>query len=114
MMTLIPPASGQSTEGSSSQSERCSGDPYREICDELYTLLSRKRGYYGCGKDPLENALAVEDLGVKAETYQEARIAEKTRRLRGGISAIDRERTHFDIMGHAALVVAIQRRKRLT
>ena len=37
------------------------GDPYFWLCIELYELLTRKRGYYGCKESPLENALGVAD-----------------------------------------------------
>ena len=33
--------SGQSTGGSSRPAESTNGDPYREICEELYALLTR-------------------------------------------------------------------------
>lgn len=87
------------------------GDPYREICDELYRLLTRKRGYYGCREDPLENALGVEEDGIPAWKYQVARVGEKTRRLRGHLSAIDRQKTLMDIAGHAVVAIACERRR---
>lgn len=86
-------------------------DPYRAICDELYRLLTRKRGYYGCRQDPLENALGVEQDGIEAWLYQVARVGEKTRRLRGPLSAIDRQKTLMDIAGHAVVAIACERRK---
>lgn len=109
--TLTMGRSGRSTDGSSWPAESTPGDPYREICDELYRLLTRKRGYYGCREDPLENALGVEEDGIDAWKYQAARVAEKTRRLRGPLSAIDREKTLMDIAGHAVVAIACERRK---
>lgn len=86
-------------------------DPYRAICDELYALLNRKRGYYGCLHDPLENALSVEDDGIPAWQYQAARIGEKTRRLRGPLQTLKRVETLLDIAGHAVVAIACERRK---
>lgn len=106
-----PLRSGPSTEGSSLQAESDSGDPYRDICVRLHELLTRKRGYYGCVSDPLENALGVEQDGVDAVTYQVARIGEKIRRLRGPLEAISREKTLLDIAGHAVVAVACLARK---
>lgn len=91
------------------ESER--GDPYRAICDELYRLLIRKRTYYGCGEDPLENALGVEQDGIPAWRYQAARIGEKTRRLRGPLETITRQKTLMDIAGHAVVAIACERRQ---
>ena len=110
MKTPTPPASGLSTEGSSWPAGSTSGDPYREICDELYRLLTRKRSYYGCGEDPLENALGVADDGVDPVTYQVARIGEKTRRMRGSLETISRQKTLLDIAGHAVVAIACERR----
>jgi hypothetical protein len=87
------------------------GDPYRAICDELYALLTRKRGYYGCGEDPLENALGVEQDGIEAWRYQAARVGEKTRRLRGPLGTISIQKTLMDIAGHAVVGIACERRK---
>jgi hypothetical protein len=87
------------------------GDPYRAICDELYALLTRKRGYYGCKEDPLENALGVEEDGIPAWLYQTARIGEKTRRLRGPLETLKRVETLLDIAGHAVVAIACERRK---
>lgn len=109
--THITGPSGRSTAGLSWPQESSPGDPYREICDELYRLLTRKRGYYGCREDPLENALGVEEDGLEAWKYQVARVGEKTRRLRGPLSAIDREKTLMDIAGHAVVAIACERRK---
>lgn len=91
--------------------ETTPGDPYRGLADELYALLSRKRGYYGCQEDPLENAMGVEDHGVDAWLYQVIRIGEKIRRLRGPLRAIDRQKTLLDIAGHALVAIACDRRK---
>jgi hypothetical protein len=109
--THIMPASGPSTDGSSGPAGSEAGDPYRAICEELYALLSRKRGYYGCGNDPLENALSVEDDGIPAWQYQAARIGEKTRRLRGPLETLKRVETLLDIAGHAVVAIACERRK---
>lgn len=109
--TPITECSGPSTAGSSSSPESISGDPYRELCDELYALLSRKRGYYGCKEDPLENAMGVESDGIPAWQYQAARIGEKTRRLRGPLETFNRQKTLMDIAGHAIVAIACERRK---
>lgn len=103
--------SGQSTDESSVLPGSINGDPYREICDELYRLLTRKRGYYGCKEDPLENALGVEEDGIPAWQYQAARIGEKTRRLRGPLETITRQKTLLDIAGHAVVAIACERRQ---
>jgi hypothetical protein len=103
--------SGPSTAELSAPPGSISGDPYREICDELYRLLTRKRGYYGCKADPLENALGVEQDGIPAWQYQAARIGEKTRRLRGPLETITRQKTLMDIAGHAVVAIACERRK---
>lgn len=103
--------SGQSTDESSVLPGSINGDPYREICDELYRLLARKRGYYGCKEDPLENALGVEEDGIPAWQYQAARIGEKTRRLRGPLETITRQKTLLDIAGHAVVAIACERRQ---
>lgn len=99
-----------STAESSWPQENTSGDPYREICDELYRLLTRKRDYYGCGEDPLENALGVVDDGIDPVTYQLARVGEKTRRMRGPLETITRQKTLMDIAGHAVVAIACERR----
>jgi hypothetical protein len=104
------PASGQSTVGSSWPAENTHGDPYRDICDELYLLLTRKKNYYGCKEDPLENALGVAADGVEPVTYQVARIGEKTRRMRGPLETITRQKTLMDIAGHAVVAIACERR----
>lgn len=110
MKTPTPPASGLSTAESSWPQENTSGDPYREICDELYRLLTRKRDYYGCGEDPLENALGVVEDGIDPVTYQLARVGEKTRRMRGPLETITRQKTLMDIAGHAVVAIACERR----
>lgn len=109
--TLTPPASGPNTAGLSAPAGSEAGDPYRAICDELYALLTRKRGYYGCGNDPLENALGVEDDGIPAWQYQAARIGEKCRRLRAPLETLKRVETLLDIAGHAVVAIACERRK---
>jgi hypothetical protein len=109
--TRIPLVSGPSTAGSSAPAETSTGDPYRDLCDELYLLLTRKRDYYGCGEDPLENALGVEQDGIEAWRYQAARIGEKSRRLRGPLETITRQKTLMDIAGHAIVAIACERRK---
>lgn len=110
--TPTPPPSGLSMGGSSWPSENGSGDPYKAICDELYALLTRKRGYYGCGEDPLENALGVAEEGIEPVTYQLARVGEKTRRMRGPLGTLDRQKTLMDIAGHAVVAIACERRLR--
>lgn len=87
-------------------------DPYKTICDTLYALLTRKRTYYGCGDDPLANAVGVEEDGIAADVYQLARIGEKRRRLHGDLSHEDRIETFLDIMGHAAVAIATLQRNR--
>lgn len=86
------------------------GDPYWGICSALWRLLSRKRGYYGCDQNPLENALGVAQDGIEPWRYQAARIGEKCRRLRGlGRTLDSREaivETLMDIAGHAVVAVA--------
>ena len=86
-------------------------DPYLPICIELWRLLSRKRGYYGCAEEsPLENALGVAEEGIEPWVYQLARIGEKCRRLRGMIGTdrtIAIRETLADIAGHAIVAIAI-------
>jgi hypothetical protein len=86
-------------------------DPYLPICVELWRLLSRKRGYYGCQEEsPLENALGVAEEGIEPWVYQLARIGEKCRRLRGMIGTdrtIAIRETLADIAGHAIVAMAI-------
>ncbi len=106
-----PQDSGPNTGGSLGPAANTHGDPYRAICEELYALLTRKRNYYGCGDDPLENALAVEDEGIPAWQYQACRIGEKTRRLRGPLETLKRVETLLDIAGHAVVAIACERRK---
>jgi hypothetical protein len=115
--TTLP--SGLSTDESSKLAESVLGDllasspddPYLPICVELWRLLSRKRGYYGCQEEsPLENALGVAEEGIEPWVYQLARIGEKCRRLRGMIGT-DRtlaiRETLADIAGHAVVAMAI-------
>jgi hypothetical protein len=109
--------SGPSTDESSRRAETLLGeldslladDPYWGICVRLWRLLSRKRGYYGCGQNPLENALGVAEEGIEPWVYQLARIGEKCRRLRG-LMFTDRtiaiDETLFDIAGHAVVGIA--------
>jgi hypothetical protein len=104
--------SGQSTEELSKLCESVPGDdPYLPICNELWRLLSRKRGYYGCAEEsPLENALGVAEDGIEPWVYQLARIGEKCRRLRGMIGTdrtIAIRETLADIAGHAIVAMAI-------
>lgn len=84
-------------------------DPYRAICDQLYSLLISKSGYYGNPHDgPLSNALGVAEDGIEPWRYQVARIGEKCRRLRGDAQH-DREKllaTIRDIAGHAVVALA--------
>lgn len=82
------------------------GDPYWKITESCYRLLTRKRGYYGCSEDPLENAMGVMDQGIPPWLYQVARIGEKIRRTRGPLSDTDLVDTLYDIMGHAAVAIA--------
>ena len=109
--TLTPLHSGPNTAESSAPAGTSTGDPYRDLCDELYLLLTRKRNYYGCGEDPLENALGVEQDGIEPWLYQAARINEKSRRLRGPLETITRQKTLMDIAGHAIVAIACERRK---
>lgn len=115
--------SGQSTEGSNSPAapsgsgqeveqaiaaltQAMSDDPYWGICLELWRLLSRKRGYYGCVEHPLQNALGVAEDGISPWQYQIARIGEKCRRLRGSLTTMGIRETIMDIAGHAVVGVA--------
>lgn len=85
-------------------------DPYQPICDELWRLLTRKRGYYGCTESPLENALGVSEEGIEPWVYQLARIGEKCRRLRGMIGSertMAIRETLADIAGHAIVAMAL-------
>lgn len=110
MKTPTPPASGANTDESSWPAGNTAGDPYLAICQELYRLLTRKRDYYGCGEDPLENALGVAEDGVDPVTYQVARIGEKTRRMRGPLETVTKQKTLMDIAGHAVVAIACERR----
>lgn len=106
--------SGANTADSSSRCERLLGelsdllrdDPYWAICVRLWRLLSRKRGYYGCGDNPLSNALGVAEDGIVPWKYQIARVGEKCRRLRGGLETFAIRETLMDIAGHAVVGVA--------
>jgi hypothetical protein len=108
------PASGQSTDESSERvaklvgelTELLKGDPYWGICIQLWRLLSRKRGYYGCRENPLSNALGVAEDGIIPWKYQVARVGEKCRRLRGVLETIDIRETLLDIAGHAVVGIA--------
>ena len=111
--------SGQSSDESLRLAENALGealalspdDPYLPVCVELWRLLSRKRGYYGCPEEsPLENALGVAEDGIEPWVYQLARIGEKCRRLRGMIGSdrtIAIRETLADIAGHAIVAIAI-------
>ena len=106
----ITPVSGQSTVASKKPAGGSLGDPYKPVCDHLHALLTRKRGYYGCpDTHPLANALGVEEDGIDPWVYQLARIGEKRRRLHGAAAANDTlvVETLYDIMGHAAVAIAI-------
>jgi hypothetical protein len=115
MTPTTTPVSGPSTADCSSRLERLLGevdqlladDPYWSICMELWRLLSRKRGYYGCKESPLENALGVQADGISPWKYQIARVGEKCRRLRGVLRAIDIRKTVLDIAGHAVVGIAV-------
>lgn len=109
--------SGESTAGSKKRREKDPGieqltldispnDPYFWLCMELYELLTRKRGYYGCRENPLENALGVEEDGIEAWRYQAARIGEKCRRLRGELRDTGIRETLMDIAGHGLVAIA--------
>jgi hypothetical protein len=76
------------------------------LANELHSLLSRKRGYYGCLENPLENALGVAADGIEPWRYQAARIGEKCRRLRGLSGDIGIRETLMDIAGHAIVGIA--------
>ena len=112
MMTpTTTPVSGPNTDASSRLAENALGDPYAPVCNELWRLLSRKRGYYGCADEsPLENALGVAEDGIEPWVYQLARIGEKCRRLRGMIGTertLAIRETLADIAGHAIVAIAI-------
>lgn len=110
------PDSGRSTEDCNVLRVRLSGDPYREVCDELHALLTRKRGYYGCPEEsPLANARGVREQGIEPWVYQLARIGEKLRRCAGLQQTIgNREEvaekirdTLRDIAGHSVVAIAL-------
>lgn len=108
--------SGPNTDACSAPPERLSGDPYYPVCDELHSLLTRKRGYYGCpDESPLANARGVKEQGVEPWVYQLARIGEKVRRS-GGLRTLDTgeesvmeqiRATLLDIAGHAVVAIAL-------
>jgi hypothetical protein len=52
----------------------------------------------------------VADDGIEPVTYQLARIGEKTRRMRGPLETITRQKTLMDIAGHAVVAIACERR----
>ncbi len=108
--TTTPP-SGQSTGESRSQPEEAPGDPYGAICRDLHALLTRKRGYYGCRENPLQNALGVAEDGIEPWVYQLARIGEKRRRLSGPLETVDIVKTLMDIAGHAVVAIACLQHK---
>lgn len=102
--------SGLSLAASPQQQGSKPGDPYHKICGEVYSLLTRKRSYYGCpDENPLANALAVKEDGIDPVVYQMARVNEKLRRLRGLRRTVDLQRirdTLCDIAGHAIVAIA--------
>ena len=112
---ITTPRSGASTEESVKRIEQLIGelnsllpdDPYWGVCVSLWRLLSRKRGYYNCVKNPLANAMGVSEIGIKPWRYQLARIGEKYRRLGGALGTVDIQRTLMDIAGHAVIGVLI-------
>lgn len=105
------PVSGRNTDEFSKPLGSESGDPYLPICEDLHTLLSRKRNYYGCPDEgPLDNAMGVLEQGIEPWVYQLARIGEKVRRcngLRGTFANRDQVlETLRDIAGHAVVAIA--------
>jgi hypothetical protein len=122
MLKTLPmaPLSGANTDESNTPPVRLLGrvevvgeitaDPYKPITDKCHALLTRKRNYYGCGEDPLANALGVAEDGIDPASYQLARIGEKRRRLQGQLSLEDKIETYLDIMGHAAVAIACLQR----
>lgn len=115
--TMTPttiPVSGRNTDASSRPRASDPGDPYRDICETLHALLTRKRGYYGCEEEnPLQNALGVREQGILPWLYQLARIGEKLRRCGGLQGALVNDRTRriretlLDIAGHAVVAIAV-------
>lgn len=85
-------------------------DPWRGLCEQLYSLVNHKREYYSCREHPLANALGVREQGITPWIYQVARIGEKVRRLRGlSRTIVPQEairKTLMDIAGHALVAVA--------
>lgn len=111
MTPTTTPHFGPSTAESSRQPGSGNGDPYLPICEDLHSLLSRKRNYYGCPTEgPLENAKGVQEQGIEPWVYQLARIGEKVRRcngLRGTFANRDQViETLRDIAGHAVVAIA--------
>lgn len=111
MIHTTIPVSGASTDESSRPRVSGHGDPYLPICEDLHTLLSRKRTYYGCPDEgPLDNAMGVLEQGIEPWVYQLARIGEKCRRcngLRGTFANRDKViKTLMDIAGHAVVAIA--------
>ncbi len=105
---------GPSTDASNRPQGSGLGDPYLSVCEDLHSLLTRKRGYYGCPDEgPLDNAMGVQEQGITPWVYQLARIGEKLRRCGGLQGAIvnDRARmireTLYDIAGHAVVAIAV-------
>ena len=103
--------SGANTAGSNRQQGKKNGDPYLPICEDLHTLLTRKRGYYGCPEEgPLDNAMGVQEQGISPWVYQLARIGEKVRRCNGLRRTIVNDetikKTLMDIAGHAVVALA--------
>ena len=107
--TTLP--SGASTDAYSRLPEKVFTDPYKRVTDELHSLLTRKRTYYGCPLEhPLANAQSVSDQGIEPWVYQLARIGEKVRRcggLRGTLDLQAIRKTLMDIAGHATVAIAL-------
>lgn len=111
MTPTTTPVSGRNTDEFSRPHGSGHGDPYLPICEDLHTLLSRKRNYYGCPDEgPLDNAMGVLEQGIEPWVYQLARIGEKVRRcngLRGTFANRDQVlETLRDIAGHAVVAIA--------
>jgi hypothetical protein len=108
--TTTPP-SGPNTDAYSRLPEKVFTDPYKPVTDELHSLLTRKRTYYGCPLEhPLANAQSVADQGIEPWVYQLARIGEKVRRcggLRGTLELQAIRKTLMDIAGHATVAIAL-------
>jgi hypothetical protein len=110
-INFTTPHSGASTDAYSRLPVKVFTDPYRPVTDELHSLLTRKRTYYGCPTEhPLANAQAVSDQGIEPWVYQLARIGEKVRRcggLRGTLDLQAVRKTLMDIAGHATVAIAL-------